>query len=127
MKQKIVGTYYLGFESCKLVLREGTGGTVWFCPGKGNLPRIEIGGDEADWDQVLNSLLHDALEFSLTRANCRYYPSQDESNSSGQYLFSCDHAQFTKAVASLAFFVSSCQSDLNKAWKEWQKKKKKRK
>ena len=45
MTQVIVGVYTMGYEDVEIVLREGTGGEFYNCPGKGQIPRIKIGAD----------------------------------------------------------------------------------
>ena len=47
MKQKIVGSYFAGYESVELVLREGNGGDVFFLE-KGKIAVIKIGAD-TEW------------------------------------------------------------------------------
>lgn len=58
MKQKIVGTYPLGWSRVQIVAREGIGGEFWLSPGDIDCPRIKIGLDEDRWEDVLETLLH---------------------------------------------------------------------
>ncbi len=75
MKQKKVGSYHLGFESCEVVLIPGLGAEYHQCPEKGKIVRIKVGADVENWHMVVSNLLHEAIEFSLERSDHRYCPS----------------------------------------------------
>jgi hypothetical protein len=87
MKQRIVGTYYMGSEQAQLVLREGTGGEFFTCPEVGSVPRIKIGADQSRWSDVVSLLLHEVIEFQMLRNFARYSPCGFFGNDHAEYLF----------------------------------------
>jgi len=120
MKQKIVGTYYIGFEQCELIIFEGNGGSYTFCPERGKLPIIKIGVN-GTWIDVVETLLHEVMEFVITRADCRYRPSNDLSHGHDTYLMVFNHPQFSKVCARAADFLVEALPDLAKVYKKWKK------
>ena len=121
MKQKVVGTYDIGYEQCQLVIREGTGAEFYFLPEKGSVPRIKIGADQDKFDKVIKSLLHEAFEFSYCRMHGRFLPSEDMSNNHARYMFCFDHNQFSESCAVVAEFITAAIPDLKTAWEKWKK------
>ena len=119
MNQKIVGVYSLGFEDIELVLREGTGGEFYNCPGKGQIPRIKIGADVNQWKEIVSVFLHEAFEFTYNRLGCRYSDSYDMGNDSASYLFIASHIKFSDACARVGEGVATALPDLSIAWKKW--------
>jgi hypothetical protein len=121
MKQKTVGVYELGWEQVELVLREDTGGEFYFIPetGKNAIPRIKIGADYGYWKEVVNVVLHEAMEFALSRLGCRYNPSEDISRDHAAYLFSFCHTTYSQACAMVAEFLAACLPDLAREWENW--------
>lgn len=126
MKQVIVGTYDIGYEQCELVLQEGYGGSSFFIPEKGSIPRIKVGAESPRWVGIMQVIMHESIEFALARYGCKYNPSQDISGASEQCVMVMTHAQFTKCIADSAEFISACEGDLEKAWKAWHKPPKKK-
>ncbi len=121
MKQKIVGVFSLGFEDIQVVLREGSGGEFYNCPGKGEIPRIKIGADCREWKDVVSVFLHEAFEFTYNRLGCRFNNSYDMGNDSAAYLFIATHIQFSDACARVADGVASALPELSTAWAKWKK------
>ena len=121
MIQRVIGTYSFGFEDCQLVLRNGTGGEFYNCPGRGEVPRIKIGADEKEWKDVVGVLLHEAMEFSMNRLGCRYEDSYDLGRDMSAYLFVMRHQTFSDCCARAGDFVSSCLPDLSAAWSKWRR------
>ena len=124
MKQKIVGSYYVGSESVQLVLRRGDGGEFYNTPEKGSVPRIKVGADEQDWIMVRTSLLHEITELMMDRLKCRFLPTNDFSNSHSAYLFVIDHTNFSDVCYRVSEFLDVAIPDTKKAWKKWNKKNK---
>lgn len=122
MKQKIIGSYICGYESVELILKEGYGGEVFFLE-KGSLALIKLGGDQ-DWESCFTALLHEVFELVLDRIKCRFAPCNDMSRSTSVYMFVVDHVDFSDVCAKVAEFIDACLSDLKKAHKLWNKKKK---
>ena len=121
MRQKIIGIFSLGFEDCELVLREGTGGEFYNCPGKGEIPRVKIGADVKEWRDLVAVLLHEAMEFALNRLRCRYSCSYDFGNDAGGYIFVLDHPQFSDCCARAAEFLALSLPVLAKEWPKFQR------
>ena len=118
MKQRIVGVFSIGFEDCQLVLREGTGGEFFNCPGKAKIPRIKIGADTR-WGEVVAAVLHEAMEFTLNRLRCRYDCSYDLAQDHAGYVFMATHPQFSDACSRSALFLAECHDKLKKDWRAW--------
>lgn len=127
MKQKIVGTYYLGYEQCDLVLVEGTGGNFQTCPEKSRLPLVEIGADHVIWGELVGVLIHEALELLIFRESCRFSQDDDMAKDHGGHLMVMDHRQFSNVSAKAGHFLVDCLPDVSGAWKAWNKAKKKKK
>ncbi len=122
MRQKVVGVYEIGYEKIEVVLRDGNGGEFHMLSENSNITRIKIGADYENWRDVLAVFLHETMEFSLDRLKCRYYPSNDLSNSTDRYVFITTHNQFSDACAKVAECAADCVPDLKKIWKKWKKK-----
>jgi len=120
MKQKIIGVYPCGGEDVQLVLREGGGGEFYTTPEKGHVARIKVGADSGHgWPFLVGTLMHEVMEFAMTRAGLRFTPAPDYSLDNGNYLFAMTHTQFSEAVMRAAMFVAAALPDLAKAWKGW--------
>ena len=119
-KQKVVGSYFCGFESVELVLREGYGGEVFFTE-KGSIARMALGGEQ-DWEDCFVSLLHETFELLFDRIKCRFNPCNDMSRSTDSYLFVANHSAFSDVCAKAGEFINTCLPDLKKAHKDWNKK-----
>ena len=120
----VIGTYEIGYEQCQLVIREGTGGEFFWIPEKGCIPRIAIGVDYDNWNEVVAILLHECLEFCKDRAGCRYNPTNTVSpREHGAYMFVMSHATFQDCCAKTAEFITPALPALARAWKKWKGKK----
>lgn len=124
MRQKVVGVYECGWEQIEVVLREGTGGEFWFLPKKGSVPRIKVGADQ-EWRYVVSGLVHEVMEFQLSRLRCRYESPDDLGRDHSSYIFVYNHNQHSDCAACLADFLVRCLPDMSGAWKKWRKKSKK--
>lgn len=112
---KEIGTYELGYDNVRLFLVKGRSGNFSLNPGK-QLPCITIGGEYAKWSDLYNILLHEAMEFALTRGGHRYANTQDLSCETGAFLFMFTHAQYSDCCAKASEFLVSCHKDLKIAW-----------
>ena len=122
IKQKIVGVYYIGYEQVELVLREDYGGEFYATPEVGKIARIKIGADYENFSEVVEVLLHEALEFVMFREGCRLEPSNNRTNDQGKYIFHMTHAEFADVSAKTAECLTDALPDLGKAWKKWKNK-----
>ena len=125
MKQKIIGTYPLGYEQIQLVLREGTGGEFFTLPEDGKIPRIKIGADNNYWWETVELLLHEVNEFCMMRLACRYNQSNSVLRDHSNYLFVMTHVQFGECCARSAELLAKALPDLGKAWNKWKRNEKK--
>ena len=123
MKQLIVGVFRCGPEQAQVVLREGTGGELYFVPEVGCIPRIKIGADGDGWDEVVSTLLHEAFEMELTRMRCRYSPAPDFGRDMGDFLFILTHAEFSEVCGRVSVFVADALPAVATAYKKWGRKK----
>lgn len=122
MKQLIVGTYELGSDFVQIVLREGTGGEFYLMPEHGKVPRVKIGADYKYWWEVANVLLHEIIELSYEKLGCRTEPSFNMGNDHSKYIFVIPHQIFSESTARVAYCLTDCMPDVEKAWKKWRKK-----
>lgn len=125
MKQKIVGTYEAGFHQFQLVLREGYGGEMYPLPEPGSVPRIKVGADNQTWPAVLEVLIHEITEGAYYFLGVRYKCSENRSAGHDGYLFFLTHDQLSNASAQIAEYLAACLPEFKRAWKKWQKKKRK--
>lgn len=125
MKQKTIGSFYMGRESVQLVLREGTGGEFFMSPELGSIARIKVGAEHEEWDRVLAVLLHEAMELAYEKLGRRYDVTNDFSGDHSTYLFVVPHVAFSNACAMVAEFVAACSPGLKKEWKKFYSKTKK--
>lgn len=116
MKQKIVGTYPLGWSRVQIVAREGIGGEFWLSPGDIDCPRIKIGLDEDRWEDVLETLLHEVEELSATIIGTRFWKSAWQSEDSSAYTFVMTHQQFAEIICWAASLLPACEDDLVEMW-----------
>lgn len=110
-----IGTYEIGYNNVQLVLSPGRSGSFNLNPGK-EIAVIKIGGEHVKWQDLYSVLLHEVLEFALTRENCRYVGTQDLSCETGAYVFAHSHAQFANCCAQAAEFLTECYKDLKLTW-----------
>jgi len=118
MKQKVIGSYLIGGEYAELVLREGTGGEFYLTPEEGHIPRIKVGADYSDWQDVLGVLIHEAVEMALARVKCRYTPEDDFGDDHLGFLFVVEHKDFSDACSRAGMFIAAAQDDLRREWKK---------
>jgi hypothetical protein len=113
---KSVGVFELGYENVELFIKDKRGGSFQFTPESQSLPRIIVGGSYTKWQDVYTVLVHETVEFALTRGACRYSESQDLSNDTAAFVFMFNHSQFADACAKAAEFMVACHQPLHRAW-----------
>jgi hypothetical protein len=119
MKQEIVGIYEIGWDQVELVLREDTGGEFYLIPEKGCIPRIKIGADYKEWEEIVSVLLHETFEFAFDRVRCRYENSDEVVRDHSSYLFVLPHVTFSETCARVGEFISKALPDLKEKWEKW--------
>lgn len=106
--QYLLGAFQLGPQSVDVVLMPNmSGGEFYFIPEEGRLPRIKIGLDYANWYEVVDVVVHEALEYLLTLNNHRFVPSGKFNADHANYQFMFDHVQLTTACAQLGVFLAN--------------------
>jgi hypothetical protein len=118
---KKLGKYQLGCTTV-IVYTDHTTGNGRFCYSD-DIPEMVIGTLHSRWDQCLEVLLHEALEFLFSANNARYLPDVQFSNNADAFLFLCNHSQFSEIVAQVANFTVQCSPDLAKRYNKCSKRK----
>lgn len=128
MSTKSLGIYEIGWNKVEINYScIESGGSFTVLPkGKKRVPLICVGLNHNRWKDVLDVLLHEAMEFALFRSNARFDPSQNITGDHSRYLFCFNHPVFSDCCASVAELIGACQQDLFKVWKVEKKKKEKR-
>lgn len=124
--QLLIGEYMLGYRNVALYGKtDGVlGGHFRLSPEKG-VAEIHVSLDYEWWHEVLNVLLHEAMEFVFCELQGRFQHNPWFGLDHAQYLFSFDHAVFAESCARAAFFIAKCQRDLATAHRKHRAKKKK--
>jgi hypothetical protein len=82
---------------------------------------IEIGLADDDWEEVVNSLLHEAFEFYATVHGLSYRAAPSYSSNSDMYLFIMTHPQMAECFGAITPFISKALPELAKQYKDWNK------
>ena len=123
MKQKIIGTFFMGRTEVELVLREGDGGEFYIAPERGKIPRIKIGADVKEWRTIVSVLLHESLELVMDDMYLRYRTSKEIAGDAASYLFIFNHSpQFSEICARVGDFITDALPVLATEWKKWKHK-----
>lgn len=101
-----LGVFSLGHENVELFVdpRLGSGGQATLCPEEGALTSITVGPHDT-LAEFVSTLLHEALELSLSREGCRFY-SDRSSDNAADCVFHADHQMFDRAVANSGSFLT---------------------
>lgn len=117
-----VGKYSLGFDNVDLYANpKGMGGAFW-----NRTKRIEVGIDYPVWNEVVNVVLHESLEYLLFRGGYRFINDLKETGDAGDYTFLFDHPGLSRLCKQQSYFLTYAMYDLNKVWRKNQKEKKKK-
>jgi hypothetical protein len=117
--QIFVGTYTLGHEEVDLyALPNEGGGYFYFIPEEGKRARIKVGMRLKRWPQVVEVLMHEAVEFSLTREGHRFEASKKFNSDAAWYTFMFTHDQFGHVMACAADFITPALPALAKVYKK---------
>lgn len=101
MRDQLIGTYDIGHERVRLIIREGLGGEFGIYPS----PTIWVGIQSPNWILVWESLLHETAEFVAFRMHVRYNPDTCMTSDHGAYFFAFNHSQFADIMAKVALFT----------------------
>jgi hypothetical protein len=114
-----VGNYRLGAFNVDLIaLPHGTGGEFYFCPDDASIPRIKVGLAYDNWDEVVATLLHEAMEMALCSVNRRYLHSGKMTGDASGYIFVFSHDEFGQACGTAACFITPALPELASWWRK---------
>lgn len=122
MKQKVIGTYYIGRDEVELVLREGHGGEFYISPEKGKIPRIKVGAEYKEWRSIVDIVLHESLEYVMDKMYLRYEATHLSTRDMAGYSFIFNHCQLSEICARVSDFMTEALPALEKEWKKWERK-----
>jgi len=121
LRQQVVGAYQLGSHMVQVVLREGDGGEYYVLPGDIPHPRIKVGADQGEWSDVVEVLLHEAMEQVMADLGYRWEPTNAVSRDRLGMMFMMAHPEFSEVCARVGLFLALCLPDVGVAWREWKK------
>lgn len=114
----ILGIFELGYEYVTLEVQTEMGGAFNLCHADHERARIKVGLDYEKFEKVVGCLVHESLEFALTRLQARFSPSLDLSCDHSAYLFSFNHVTLSEASFMVAEFVTATMPSLRDAWEK---------
>jgi hypothetical protein len=121
--ERKLGVYRLGTQHVSVVtFGNDDRGTIQLWPPPG-IARINLGLDQ-DWDELVECVLHEALEFTMIQMLLRYIPAPSFSGSNGDFTFIMNHQQFQEMCARSARFLAEVMPDLAKRFNHGKKKQK---
>lgn len=104
--QILVGTFGLGHENVDLYLCSNDGGgSFYFQPDDKARARIKIDIMDCTWSDCVAYLVHEAMEFLMTREQHRFVPTGKTTRDMATYLFVFTHSDFTEHASRLASFL----------------------
>lgn len=118
----LVGTYKLGLIWCRVYLdgiESGYAGRVE-CAGKdkGTTAIFITVNDEVSRADILDSLLHEAIEVLLHFRDLGYMSTGRAGTTSG-YVFMMTHVQFQGVITDASGFLNTCLEDVLSAYTTW--------
>lgn len=120
MKQRLLGTYPLGFAPVELFIRAEPGGSGEVYRD-GKLPTVCIGLDEEEWSSVVAVLLHEIFELVAMQQGTHHSPTLDLSGDTGRFLMVQDHRQFSDSCARAGEFLAACLPEVAAAYAAFKK------
>ena len=124
----LLGVYPIGFEHVDIYVDYNiNGGWMDLNPSAEQHGIITIGFcgyRPCEWRKVVAIFLHETAEYLSARLRIRYDPSENASNSSGNFIFVATHEQFAELCARQGEVVAAALPDLGRAWKRYLKRRK---
>jgi hypothetical protein len=115
----ILGTFELGYEYVTLeVQKNQTGGAFTYCDSNRMRPVIRVGLNYEKFEKVVGCLVHESLEFVLSRLQARFSPSLELACDHSAYLFSFGHVTLSEASFMVAEYLTSVMPYLREAWEK---------
>jgi hypothetical protein len=102
--RELLGEASIGWENVDIYVdKEGNvGGSFTMAPKEGKAV-IEISASDAQ--QAISILVHETIEFAMTRMECRLAPSPEITGGHDTYLFVMRHYQFSEVSARTSEFI----------------------
>lgn len=98
----------------------GSGGSVEFGWEPTAYVRIVVGIYEQTWSQVLDTLLHEALEFGFRQNGCHYSPSDTlVRDDLDRFFIAARHAEFSRICRHVADFLACCIPEVSTAYRRF--------
>jgi hypothetical protein len=117
--QPLIGTYPLGDTYVDLyAVTDSQEAALFFKPEAGALPRIKIGLDDPDWRNVVDSLLHESMEFLMMQNNVTFDAVGSSPFNTQNRYFLFNHGQFCDLIHYQSEFLIAAQPALEKVWKK---------
>lgn len=111
-----VGRYPLLYGLIDVYFEEGSGGR-FHAKGPQDIPTIFIGRDQ-DWEQVVEVLIHEAMEMKLDSLQCRYIASFCSGYDQSSFTFIMDHSQFTDVCERVSTLLVGCYEQLKEKYNQ---------
>lgn len=110
-----IGVFTLGNENVEVIADpERIDARVCLAPEDGPA-RMTIGIGCDSWGDVVERLVHEAMEMAMIRSECAFNPLQDDDEYSvANRLFVMDHSQFDMAARKVGYFIAAVLPDLSK-------------
>jgi len=115
----------LGLHSVEVNFEERSGGNFSFPDGE--RPTVSIGFGEELWADVLDTAIHEFMEFMLVARGLRFKSSGERSRTSDSTVMFMTHAQFTSSLQEATAAWCVVDTEAYKQWKAYKAKLKRRK
>lgn len=89
------------------------------------LPFVVIGLKQETWRDVMEIMVHEAIEFAFCRMKCRYDNTESEALNTASFIFISNHVQFTEIMAMASEFLDDMFLPISTLFLEEQQKDKK--
>lgn len=120
-KDKLItlGCYPLGFESVELKISIEADGSSWTIDPKDTVAGeivIALDGGRAPWSRVKEDLIHEAVEYALSRMGGRFEDSMITAKDTQNFMFVFTHVTFLEAVARATQFIDATEGAIRKVF-----------
>lgn len=85
------------------------------------LPYVVIGLKQDAWRDVMEIMVHEAIEFAFCRMKCRYDNTESEALNTASFIFIAGHVQFTEIMAMASEFLDDMFMPISTLFLEEQK------
>ena len=108
------------FGHCKadIYIRSGIGGEFYSKFDGSALPRIIVGIDyeRDEWWQLLNTLLHEVIEWLLAISGFRFEQNPSMNWGTDRFTFHFDHPQYSEVISKASHGIAKIIPELKKAF-----------